>query len=146
VAATAEQRAALPRRVAAPAHLPLRVPAQAVSRVGVLGIILVGVLSGYGSVSVPFSYITLFIRPVERCGGCGSVCAGGGGRAAGTGQQQGDHSATGVEGVRQPRTRSQGQLGRQVRQQQGCHGGTHALCLRRLRSRARRRRFLALPA
>ncbi|EFN56411.1 hypothetical protein CHLNCDRAFT_144997 [Chlorella variabilis] len=39
---------------------------EVVSRVGVLGIILVGVLSGYGSVSVPFSYITLFIRPVER--------------------------------------------------------------------------------
>ena len=39
---------------------------QAVSRVGVLGIILVGVLSGYGSVSLPFSYITLFIRPVEK--------------------------------------------------------------------------------
>lgn len=44
------------------AHLLL----QAVSRVGVLGIILVGVLSGYGSVSLPFSYITLFIRPVEK--------------------------------------------------------------------------------
>ncbi|KAI7840944.1 hypothetical protein COHA_005374 [Chlorella ohadii] len=39
---------------------------EAVSRVGVLGIILVGVLSGYGSVSLPFSYITLFIRPVEK--------------------------------------------------------------------------------
>jgi hypothetical protein len=39
---------------------------QAVSRVGVLGIILVGVLSGYGTVSLPFSYITLFIRPVDR--------------------------------------------------------------------------------
>lgn len=37
-----------------------------VSRVGVLGIILVGVLSGYGSVSLPFSYISLFIRPVDR--------------------------------------------------------------------------------
>lgn len=40
---------------------------QVVSRVGVLGIILVGVLSGYGSVSLPFSYISLFIRPVDRC-------------------------------------------------------------------------------
>lgn len=35
-----------------------------------LGIILVGVLSGYGSVSLPFSYISLFIRPVERCATC----------------------------------------------------------------------------
>lgn len=59
-----------PRSAAVPAHLPLAaLCVQAVSRVGVLGIILVGVLSGYGSVSVPFSYITLFIRPVERCGG-----------------------------------------------------------------------------
>lgn len=41
-------------------------PVQIVSRVGVLGIILVGVLSGYGSVSLPFSYISLFIRPVDR--------------------------------------------------------------------------------
>lgn len=38
---------------------------QAVGRVGSLGLILVSVLSGYGSVSVPFSYISLFIRPVE---------------------------------------------------------------------------------
>lgn len=47
-------------------QLFLRPLLQAVSRVGVLGIILVGVLSGYGSVSLPFSYITLFIRPVEK--------------------------------------------------------------------------------
>lgn len=39
---------------------------QAVSRVGVMGIILVAVLSGYGSVSVPYAYISLFIRPVDK--------------------------------------------------------------------------------
>lgn len=37
----------------------------AVGRVGALGLILVSVLSGYGTVSVPFSYLSLFIRPVE---------------------------------------------------------------------------------
>lgn len=42
---------------------------------GVLGIILVGVLSGYGSVSLPFSYISLFIRPVDRWVGWGWVGA-----------------------------------------------------------------------
>ena len=51
-------------RCAAP--LPPCTPVQAVSRVGVLGIILVGVLSGYGTVSLPFSYISLFIRPVDK--------------------------------------------------------------------------------
>lgn len=45
------------------------------SRVGVLGIILVGVLSGYGSVSLPFSYISLFIRPVDRWAAPARVCA-----------------------------------------------------------------------
>lgn len=39
---------------------------EAIGRVGSLGVTLVAVLSGYGSVSVPFSYISLFIRPVER--------------------------------------------------------------------------------
>lgn len=39
---------------------------EAIGRVGTLGVFLVAVLSGYGSVSVPFSYISLFIRPVER--------------------------------------------------------------------------------
>ncbi|KAI8109796.1 hypothetical protein M9434_001075 [Picochlorum sp. BPE23] len=38
---------------------------EAVGRVGALGLVLVSVLSGYGTVSVPFSYISLFIRPVE---------------------------------------------------------------------------------
>ena len=31
-----------------------------------MGIILVAVLSGYGSVSVPYAYISLFIRPVDK--------------------------------------------------------------------------------
>lgn len=39
---------------------------QAVGRVGTLGLVLVSVLSGYGSVSVPYSYISLFIRPVDN--------------------------------------------------------------------------------
>ena len=38
----------------------------AVGRVGALGLILVSILSGYGTVSVPFSYVTLFVRPVEH--------------------------------------------------------------------------------
>lgn len=40
--------------------------AAAVARVGVLGVVLVAVLSGYGSVTVPYTYISRFIRPVER--------------------------------------------------------------------------------
>lgn len=39
---------------------------EAIGRVGTLGVTLVAVLSGYGSVSVPYTYISLFIRPVQR--------------------------------------------------------------------------------
>lgn len=38
---------------------------QAVSRVGVLGTIMIAILSGYATVSVPYSYLALFVRPVE---------------------------------------------------------------------------------
>ena len=37
----------------------------AIGRVGVLGVALVAIVSGYGSVSVPYSYISMFIRPVD---------------------------------------------------------------------------------
>ncbi|GAX79959.1 hypothetical protein CEUSTIGMA_g7398.t1 [Chlamydomonas eustigma] len=38
---------------------------QAVSRVGVLGTWMIAILSGYATVSVPYSYLSLFVRPVE---------------------------------------------------------------------------------
>jgi hypothetical protein len=38
----------------------------AINRIGVLGTWLISILSGYASVNFPYSYLSLFIRPVEQ--------------------------------------------------------------------------------
>lgn len=40
-------------------------PVQAISRLGVLGTWFISILSGYAAVDFPYSYLSLFIRPVE---------------------------------------------------------------------------------
>jgi hypothetical protein len=40
-------------------------PLQAISRLGVLGTWIISILSGYAAVDFPYSYLSLFIRPVE---------------------------------------------------------------------------------
>lgn len=38
---------------------------QAISRLGVIGTWFISILSGYAAVEFPYSYLSLFIKPVE---------------------------------------------------------------------------------
>jgi hypothetical protein len=57
--------AAGPTASAASVNAATAPPGPAITRIGVLGTWLISILSGYASVNFPYSYLSLFIRPVE---------------------------------------------------------------------------------